>query len=265
MVRKSASEPQLEQRPKPKRAMDKQENGTARKSEVRASDIIAAQKKADAQKEAKDLLTAERTAYSMQQQHCQLVNQRVLKQAQCDALKGKAAQVTRETELLVGELDALRTRLVTLEHEVKAMESEMALEVDTTPRYEHMRNRTRHALEQVADRCVQPQRELVELLTQMTRKGGSHLSEQFNAQSLLQAVERLGIQLQTRNKYNELEIAQLRSERGELGESQEALREIMLRRHESSLQLSGDKSAEEEAALVSVRLTPLPSATVCTT
>ena len=31
--------------------------------------------------------------------------------------------------------------------------------------------------------------------------------------------------------------------------SQEVLKDIMLRRHESSLQLSGDKSAEEEAAL----------------
>jgi hypothetical protein len=39
-------------------------------------------------------------------------------------------------------------------------------------------------------------------------------------------------------------------------ESKEAVRDIMRRKHESSLQMSGDKTAEEEANLVSVRLPP---------
>ena len=256
MVRKSASEPQLEQRPKPKRMPDDPEKGTVRKSEVRASDIIAAQKRADLEKEAKDLLTAERTAYAKQDQHCQLVNQRGLKQTQLEDLKHKAARATLETDLMVGELDALRTRLAMLQHEVKTMEIEMALEVDTTPRYEHMRDRTRLDVEEVANRCMPPTRELAELLTQMTRIGGSHYTEQFAARSLLQAVERLGLQLQARNKYNEHEIAQLQLEKGVTAESKEAVRDIMRRKHESSLQMSGDKTAEEEANLVSVRLPP---------
>jgi Ser-tRNA(Ala) deacylase AlaX len=157
---------------------------------------------------------------------------------------------------MVGELDALRTRLAMLQHEVKTMEIEMALEVDTTPRYEHMRDRTRFDVDEVANRCMPPTRELAELLTQMTRIGGSHYTEQFAARSLLQAVERLGLQLQARNKYNELEIAQLQLEKGVTAESKEAVRDIMRRKHESSLQMSGDKTAEEEANLVSVRLPP---------
>jgi len=251
MMRKTASEPQLlPAKPKRSAAADASgEKQSARKSEVRATDIIAAQKKADAEKEAKDLETAERNSYVFQQQYSQLVNQRVQKTAQCESLTEQAKQATKETELLEGEVEVLRYRLATLKHEVGAMEAEMVMEIDTTPRYEHMSRRSRKAVEQLADRCVKPQRELVELLTKMKRKGGSHLSTQFESEALLQAVERLGVQLQGRHKFNAKEIEQLKVESADAKESQEVLKDIMLRRHESSLQLSGDKSAEEEAAL----------------
>ena len=222
MMRKTASEPQLlPAKPKRSAAADASgEKQSARKSEVRATDIIAAQKKADAEKEAKDLETAERNSYVFQQQYSQLVNQRVQKTAQCESLTEQAKQATKETELLEGEVEVLRYRLATLKHEVGAMEAEMVMEIDTTPRYEHMSRRSRKAVEQLADRCVKPQRELVELLTKMKRKGGSHLSTQFESEALLQAVERLGVQLQGRHKFNAKEIEQLKVESADAKESQ---------------------------------------------
>lgn len=147
MVRKSASEPLLADSSK----LPKLGKGTAgsgvtssetdgsrprrrREGGAKASDVIAAQKRNDAEKEAKDLADAERRAYRMRQEHCMLVNQRKIKETKVQALVEKAEVAANEAAAKALELEVLRARLAMLEEEAHELEHELQLEIDTTPR-----------------------------------------------------------------------------------------------------------------------------------
>ena len=253
MVRKSTSQPDLQSRSLPN--LKKPHEGEAqerRKGEVRASDIIAAQKKADAEKEAKDLMQAERNADQMRQEHCRLVNQRGLKLAKLHAMTEKARHGAEELMQREGELTELKNRLAVLQTEAEEMERELFIELDTTPRYEHVKRRTEQVLLKQANACTKPQKELEEILGQMIRKGGSHFAAQFHAKSLLMEIERLCAALAIRKGHNTASLAQLTREHSESEQMKDVLRDTMEQRHVASQKLRGDKDAAEEQALQQV-------------
>ena len=220
-----------------------------RRSEINATGMIEAQKKADAEKELKDLIAAEIRADRMRQDHCHLVNQRIMKEAKHVTLVDQAANTASELAAKTSELDALRARLAVVEREAHELEEELLLEIDTTPRYKHIHNRAQLLVTEAVERCTKPKLDLEELIEKMERRGCSHLSVAFDAKSKSQALTRLSEVLAGRQVEHKAELAQLHVELDEKSEAQKAIADIMRTKHETAQKLRGDKDAEEEEAL----------------
>lgn len=246
--RKSRSEPAL-QLPQPGKGAPKGEKKKVRRGEVRASDIISAQQAADDAKKAKDLIIAERTADLVRREHSILVAEKVKKTAKLAELARIRADLDDQVAQSEGAGNAMHDRLAALEREDDELDTEVGVEEAATPRYEYMLKRTREDSVSAQDRCARPQREIEKILGEMRRCGDSHISAALDAESAQAAVEREKAYLARRRQQFDAFLGQLNSELAGKEESKNDIRMIMTRRHDDSLQLAGDKSAEEEASL----------------
>ena len=152
---------------------------------MRANDIIAAQQKADDAKKVREEYEAERRADLMRREHSMLVAERLKKTAILAQLKEQRDGIEADVSSNEGERGALVARLQALQREEEELTAELDLEVATTPRYEHMAKRSRKLADAARNRCAIPQREVARLIDAMRRTGGSYLSHQLDAASLV--------------------------------------------------------------------------------
>ena len=221
-----------------------------RRKGATATEIIAAQEKEDAEKEKKDLYNAGQRAERLRQEHCMLVNERGLKERQHQKASEKLEVALGEAAAKAMELEVLKARFAMLEEEMHELEHELQLEVDTTPRYEHMQKRTQKASLEAADRCAVPQRELERVLGQLRRKGMSHATAQLEAESIMHAAARMEKDFDKRAAHREADISTLRKEYTEKLSAQQVVRDMMIKKQIDAFKAAGDEDTDKERELL---------------
>ena len=214
-----------------------------------AASMVEAQQRADDAKKEKELADAERHNDRERRAHSILVSERVRKEAERLKLTSVRDEVAAKYAAWVDAGDALRKRLEALQRESDELFAELDIEEATTPRYEHMLKRAEAASLAAADRCARPEREKQALIDEMRRCGDSHLSAQLDAESLVREQAKLTQALRTKANINSQSLAELHFERSESKAGRDAVIDIMKRKHNDSLMLSGDMDSDMESSL----------------